>query len=371
MKNRNTFFTLGLIFGLFALPFAVFATKLTVDPNGNAANGTYSSFNSATQAANSGDTIYIKASAWNSNSGAQVNKRLIIIGEGYGLDAAQTKYAVINGLNLNTGSDSTEIYGVYANINVNNSITNLVIDRSDVYVTFASNLANTFSNVLIKNCVVRGLGLSLYYNNVNFQNLLISNCIFKSTSSLSIPSTSGSTILVTNCLFALNAGYFSFNATIANTTFTNNIVIFNSSGAVTTFPDNNNSISNNIFYNVGASSVPNPVGGTNTGGNNLFGQPTFLAGIFPMTGSWSNATFLSYTDFELAPSSIGNNAGTDGTDIGIFGGAFSWPVGFDFSSGRKYLLMPQIPFIERINVQNASVPQNGTLNVNVKARKAY
>lgn len=371
MKNRITLFTLGIILCLSSLPFSGSATKLTVDPNGNAAGGTYSSFFNAVQAANSGDTIYIKASGWNSNSGAQVNKKLIIIGEGYGLDAAQSKYAVINGLNLNTGADSTEIYGVYANISVNNSLTNLVIDRSDVSLSFASNLSNTFSDVLIKNCVVRGLGLSLYYNNVTFQNLLISNCIFKSTSSLSLPTNAGSTVLVTNCLFALNAGYFSFTGTTSNTTFTNNIVIFNSSSTVTTFPVNNNSISNNIFYNVGAGSVPNPVSGTNSGGNNLFAQPTFLAGTFPMTGSWSNATFLNYTDFELAPSSIGNNAGTDGTDIGIFGGAFSWPVGFDFASGRKYLLMPQIPFIESINVQNASVPQNGTINVNVKARKAY
>ena len=66
-------------------------------------------------------------------------------------------------------------------------------------------------------------------------------------------------------------------------------------------------------------------------------------------------------DYRLLGTSPGKSAGTDGTDIGLFGGNYTW-------ENRKY--PKAFPHQEIFNVINSSVPQGTPVNVNIKARKA-
>lgn len=66
---------------------------------------------------------------------------------------------------------------------------------------------------------------------------------------------------------------------------------------------------------------------------------------------------LYTSDLSLQSGSIGINAGTDGTDIGLFGGK-----GFLVSG------LPGIPQVESLVILNPNVPQNGTLNIKVDGK---
>lgn len=64
-------------------------------------------------------------------------------------------------------------------------------------------------------------------------------------------------------------------------------------------------------------------------------------------------------DYTLQPDSPAKNAGTDGTDIGVTGGSMPF---FSLQGGTS-----PIPQILTVDVQNASVPKGGVLEVKVKA----
>ena len=70
---------------------------------------------------------------------------------------------------------------------------------------------------------------------------------------------------------------------------------------------------------------------------------------------------LSYSyDFHLQTGSPAVNAGTDGTDIGIYGGMLPFEVGAN----------PYFPQMMEITLPSgSSVPAGGTLNVHFKAKK--
>ena len=62
-------------------------------------------------------------------------------------------------------------------------------------------------------------------------------------------------------------------------------------------------------------------------------------------------------NFHLRPGCLGKNAGTDGTDLGIYGGSFPWKNGS----------LPPNPHIQTKNISSATDPI-GNLNVNIKVK---
>jgi len=62
-------------------------------------------------------------------------------------------------------------------------------------------------------------------------------------------------------------------------------------------------------------------------------------------------------DFNLHLGSPGIKAGTDGTDIGVFGG-----IGHTVSG------VPAVPKVTLFDIVNPVVPQNGDLNVRIEGR---
>jgi len=129
-------------------------------------------------------------------------------------------------------------------------------------------------------------------------------------------------------------------------------------------------VENNIFYgaepqggtgcvfskNLTYMCVNNTIPGTgNLGSGNKVNQnPQFVN--YPVAGG---AFSFSY-NFQLQPTSPGKNAGTDGTDIGIYGGMMPYLVGAN----------PYVPqMMETTLPSGSSVPSGGTLNVHFKAGK--
>ena len=73
-------------------------------------------------------------------------------------------------------------------------------------------------------------------------------------------------------------------------------------------------------------------------------------------------------DYHLSGGSPGKNMGTDGTDIGLYGGIYSWPEGN--LTPYIYSPFPSVPQIIEMNIENSAVPIDGTINVNLKAKSA-
>jgi len=65
-------------------------------------------------------------------------------------------------------------------------------------------------------------------------------------------------------------------------------------------------------------------------------------------------TFSSSKDFNLADGSPGENGGTDGEDIGIYGGSFPF---------NKYGYPPNMPYPVFMEITNPVIGVGGTLNV--------
>lgn len=160
-------------------------------------------------------------------------------------------------------------------------------------------------------------------------------------------------VIVTNNIFTRSTGTVfagSINGPVL-CTFNNNLSNQTTIADPLSFTPANNFV--NTFTGTG--------GGSNFGAGNIVGQD-------PLYTTAPNLNAFSFTaNYRLQASSVGRNAGTDGTDLGIYGGSYPFPSGGTPGSGYDTSPMPPIPQITELNIQNATVPVNGTLNVNVKA----
>ena len=118
-----------------------------------------------------------------------------------------------------------------------------------------------------------------------------------------------------------------------------------------------NVFSNNLTYETGNDELP-PSGRSagNTGLDNLEATNPLFAGV-PINNTWSSSH-----DFTLQAGSPALSAGSDGTDIGISGGAYPMS-GTNFS-----LFTTQVPTIETLNVEPIILPtDNLDIRIKVKA----
>jgi hypothetical protein len=127
-------------------------------------------------------------------------------------------------------------------------------------------------------------------------------------------------------------------------------------------------VENNIFYgayptggsgcaftnNIGYLCPEMPGAGNIGSGNMNNTNPQFVN--FPLLGGGFDWSY----DFHLQSTSPGINAGTDSTDVGIYGGMLPFDVGAN----------PHFPQMMTLTLPNgSSVPAGGTLNVHFTARK--
>lgn len=327
-----------LFLALTFLLFFAFSSKAAVLTVSNDINspGQYTDVTSAISAASSGDTIYVHGT--NINYGSfTVNKPLTLIGSGHRPQNQNANVTIADIISMAGGSDGSkvtgfklqEVKGTAINSNVvvarnmitskvwasTGNITNWIVD-GNIFTNTGTNidLANQPTNTgwQIINNVINGQVLqilgsySYFYNNIflkdgnpfhsNTANCYFYNNIFYRA----VPQSHGS-----NCVFEKNVSY---------------------------------QCSNNAFAN---------------GVNYENQDPMFVN--FPSSGADFDYTY----NFNLQGGSPFVNAGTDGTDIGVYGG----------TSGRyDHNGIPNIPQVREFNaISSLNVAPGGTISINVKS----
>ena len=344
MKKTLLFLTV-LVFGTNQL----WASQYTVS---NAIGGAaqFTTIQSAIDSAQPNDTILVQGSTI-TYTDFTPTKPLTIIGPGHHPTATGSFAAVMGNCNITPVASGTRLIGL------------------DIFAISIGG-ATPVDNFVVRNCIIR--------NNMNMQNST-SNFVFEGNfiyASIQMYDFQGMEMIFRNNVFFNNGigpRIVSINSPII---FDHNTFLGTSSGRpfglVTQAI-----ISNNIFYNceltntgslsnayyacvvtnnatyLCAGSLP---GANNNGSGNLNGvDPLFVNyPAIPTDFSWMY-------DIHLQPGSSLLGAGSDGTQIGVYGGTYPF-----HQSGEPI----GMPSMNTLTIDNVAVPLNGTLNVNFSAEQA-
>jgi hypothetical protein len=281
----------------------------------------------AVNASLDGNTIYLSAGYFNEVS--NLSKAIKIIGSG-GFNPSANKNTIVNNLSITKNVDSSvdylELEGFmtnYITIGNSNEVSKVKLIKINV-LSDLSVINMNLSDIEISRCFIQR-----WYNpsQYTYSNVLISNCII-STACYNYPIASNSSLSVFNSII-----YSISNA--HNISWQNNIIVANGQSGTPI------AVSNNIF----------------TGANNF-------PSVYNQSGNWENVTLsdlfvnqpenkwdASY-DYHLKTQE--NYIGTEGTQVGIYGGLFPWnPI-------------PSNPQIISSKVEPTTT-NDGKLNFQVKA----
>lgn len=317
--------------------------QLAVSNGGNPSF--YPNLDSAMTYAQHGDTIFVPGGIFVSDT-LKIAKLVHLIGVGMDTDSAQATAIskLVGPVRVLTGADGGSMTGFYLEDNLQ----------------FGTNSGNVeVHQYTFDRCYFKTVSLAFLNNTNTFSNS--TDIIF--LSSIIDGSLNGGQSMdckIFNCLIEGNAGLFG-----AGTIFQNNV--FLRSTHVLSFSDQLQVINNiflahsNVFFQ---NTVTNSVfrnnlskstffAASNTSANNIFWGPSTTT-IFE---SQSGNGFSFSHDYRLKPGVPGKNAGTDGADVGIFGGPFAWKPG-------------HIPFNPHLSSSTISSATNnsGLLNVNLTVR---
>jgi hypothetical protein len=333
MKHLSFIFTLAMLLTW----QAAHSQNLIAVQNGDTP-AFYTVLDSAIIHAQNGDTVYIPGGTFSLN--VPVTKSLHIIGVGHNPDSTlATGKTVING-NLSLVNEAC--YGAFIGAYLNGyilsegglAISNYLVQRCSLFAVRLEGSCTNWSfieNIIHSNIIC----LNAFASNCYFSNNIIGGYTRNDWNGFT------SSVFKNNIfLFQSGNGFYPINA--SNSTFENNIFI---SSYYSCYSITNSAIFNNLFVET------NPLyySTSSWGSDNIFDQPQ--PSIFV---NQSLNTFNYSHDYHLQPTSPGKNAGKDGTDIGIYGGAFPWKAGS----------VPTNPHIQYESV--SGVGEDGNIHVVVK-----
>lgn len=338
--NKNFLFVLV---ALLATTTALNAQKVALHSAGTIQHfeGT-DGLKAAYEASTDGDTIYLPGGAFNMPDGFE--KQLTIFGAGHYPDSTQaTRKTTLNStLYLNVNADNFYMEGVDINGNISfeydKSINNVTIKRCKfTNLQIDKNSDNTSDTTYCNNISVIGNVINYNLSLRNARNVLVANNIIRAAIKNSY------TNQIVNNVF-IESDH--------NTSYT---VISNS---------DNNYIANNIFLQDNYSSLAS--GNGNAFRNNIFARSSPYYGVAPeLSGNYVGVSrdtilvnqtgrFFDYShDYHLQ--SPDDYVGTDGTQVGIYGGMFPYKEG----------AVPSNPHIQIAVIE--ATASNGQLNVEIKA----
>lgn len=304
--------------------------------NDPAADADYTTLQAANDNASAGDTIYIEGSPVGYD-GADIDKKLIIIGPGYLLadnDSTQANSLdakIINNLKFVAGSQGSKLMGMILSTSVTIGVNEIVITRCRVH---SISISADINNVLItQNYVDYYITISSYYR---LTNSIISNNII----GYGITAGSGSYPLqITNNVFR---GISGSPVSVYLSTISNNI--FASSSKI-----DENTTGNNIINNIFA------YAGTDGNGNKYGIAMTSVFVDFNGTLGYSeDAKWI------LKTGSPAIGAGVSGVDCGAFGGVTPYVL-----SG-----MPPLPHIYEAAIPGTAYSDKGlSCTIKIKSGK--
>jgi hypothetical protein len=337
-----------------------FAAKRTVD-NSPLSAAQYSDIPAALTASTAGDTIYVYGSPY-TYTNITIDKKITLVGSGGFPQVNNESAPKISQVIFTTGSDNSVITGF--------EITNIL------YAGYST----TVNNVWVFNNKFSGqYGVYVYGNATNW--IIEGNAFIQYTPTSSIELYSGtwtnwmiknnyfetyydyginfrsinSSITVRNNVFffGLNYAYnYQFLYSGSGGLFENNIIKMASGQTTIDVGCPACVFNNNLIYNANGN-IATPTNGSN---NIMNTAPVYTSLANLATGYSVN------NNYSLPTGAPGKAAGTDGTDLGLYGGNFKW-------NNRLY---PKLfPHQEIFNVINQSVPQGTPVNIQFKARKAF
>lgn len=337
-----------LVFCLFTL-FIKAQTVYTVD-NRVPSGAQYQDLQTAIDAAASGDIIHILPSPTTYGS-VTINKQLKLIGLGHdpliNSDGYTAKLSTINftGNSANSTITGLDIYSIYKS-NPINHIENIHIVNNKISLinigSVTGGLANSWliegnyitnigtcitSSITSNNWVIRNNFMHGGVSNLNVTNVLINNIFYSNSNNTSVNFfINCDAIIIANNIFFTNSNmteFAQYNCT--NLVFSNNLTYSYVGNTITAFP-----------------------GTTNLNNTN----PQFVSITASNEGDFYN------NDYHLMANALGHNFGTDGTDIGVYGGNYN----FD-PQGRPNAM----PYPISITINNPVIAPGQTLNVDFSA----
>jgi hypothetical protein len=324
------------------------ATIITVS---NAPNspGQYTNLQEALDAASSGDTIYVSGSLTTYGS-IDIKKKITLIGAGFNPNNQNNQNSELQYVYFKSDNDP---------VNPTNASGTTITGFKISYLYVQTQ--NVIDIQLLRNEITGSISLAANY----CQNWTIKNNILNWISTSSSTAIFASDFVISNNIIKREIQYFKSNTIlIANNIFTQN------SGFTTVSLAN---IQNNIFYGGSTANcsyctfIKNiSVGAANTfdyGTNTSVGNFT---NVDPLFVAVSSTTFNFAYDYHLQPTSPGKGAGTDGTDIGLYGGMYPFPSGGDVPWQTSP--MPAIPQITSMVILNGTLPSAGTLHIQIQAK---
>ncbi|MBL0317527.1 MAG: hypothetical protein IPP69_17885 [Flavobacteriales bacterium] len=329
-----------LSFALLAL--INYATVHTVSNNPNSP-GEYNNLQTAIDAATNGDTLYVHGSP-TSYGNIYLNRNLTLIGTGYNPQKDNPLVSSIATLYLDSvpgikGCSNSRIIGFNITSQLLNGPSGYAFNNITVAMNKIAQLQlqpTSANNIVLKQNII-----NYVYIIANCNNLILRNNMIYYTASYFQNCNS---VLISNNLF------FYQNVSTATTimdysTVTNNIFL-------NVHPNSNfATYNNNLIFNSGSDLLPY---GNNTGTGNINGSAPIFVNVPDLIG-----VNFSY-NYRLAANSPGHNAGTDGTDIGPFGGVDPLPNLYG---------TPPVPQIKIFNITNSVVTPDTPLEIYVKAKK--
>ena len=338
------------------MAISTFATVWTVSNNPtDIAAVNFTSLQTAIDSASVGDTLYVMGSIATYGT-VDVKKQLVFIGSGYhnfNPGRPSTKVTAFNmrymrdGLNNIISTPNGSVFtGFEANItSMDVGISNISIIRNKGAFTYYGSTTNPASNWIIMNNIINSLEHYLYQKIMsNFQilnNIVKGHCYSHSST-------------VKNNIFISTSCYLSGNSS----TISNNIFYASSTAQLS-----GSTVTNNLSYSSGSTAITDfDYTSSNYDTNNVVNQdPKFVS--IPVSTS---PTFEYSHDYHLQSSSPAIGAGTNGTDIGIYGGSYPFPSGGPIPYQTSAL--PAIPQILELNISNIIIPIDSALHINIKAR---
>jgi hypothetical protein len=363
-------------------PILFAQTTRVADNNFNAPTGpnVYATIQAAVNAASPGDIIQVQPSPTVYGS-VSINKpNLTLMGIGFNLDkeiplqSSMNNITLTNNVDGTSEADNTIITGltfgtIYLASNtgpayllentliqncslyqLTNSSSYSPIDGLEVrncYLRYTHYLANQFStslnNGIFRNNLILG---GFYFGAATSGNNIISNNIIYNT--IWTVAEGGNTTILNNNFIGATGVDYAFSGKMKNGIVNNNIFygVTPSIAAAGTTSSNFelNTFSNNLVFSSGDDTMP-PTGGLgNAGSGNITGVSPNFTNV-QLLGTWSSAY-----DFTLQAGSPALGAGSDGTDIGISGGAsYAWP---DANFVMKTTAAPVIQILNTSTVIN-------------------
>ena len=362
MKKLNLTLVLVIISAL------SFADIFTVD-NRTGSGANYTTITSAMSAATNGDTIYIHSSTIDYGN-FSLSKSLVFIGPGHHPEYMGGMGATIQTVSLFNGSSHSKFIGLIIkeikcsvwqtshNIEISNNFFN-----SHRVVKGAYGDNGRSNNWLIQGNVMAeitgGSGFALIDIETGDSDGINSNWIIRNNFIQSKSNQNGtyifgnlnSTIVVENNIILHMNTTDIFKDDVIGAEFRNNIFwATNNAFADIAVNADNVIFSNNLTWHTDGTLATLP------GNDNIDNaDPDFT--FFPV----GNQVWDYENNFMLTAISPGHNAGTDGTDVGIYGSNFPF---------RMEGYPQDFPRLQSFDLSNTVVPPGGIIEINLKAIRA-